>query len=290
MRSRAPLSVSIAVSLLPIGAVCALANAQTKSQLNGNGQVDVAGFGKSKAKPLPPGGPAPRTPDGHPDLSGVWFPGKMGREDLTAEADPARRQFDPKVTPEEKPPFQPWAAEKVKKLSTLDAEIVRPSVNCMPRGVPGMFITNPYPIQLVQTKGQLVQLDELNNNFRVIATDGRPHTQDPDPAFNGEGVAHWDGDTLVIDTIAIDERTWNNFTGWFHSDQEHVIERIGLPSENYLTYQVTIEDPKVLSKPWTSAPRTWSLGHEPLQEYYCTNNREEEALKALRDLTEGPKK
>jgi hypothetical protein len=278
------------VSLFAFGTVWAAANAQTKSQPNGNGQVDVAGFGKSTAKPLPPGGPAPRTPDGHPDLSGVWFPGKMGREDLTAEADPARRQFDARVTPEEKPPFQPWAAEKVKKLSTLDAEILRPSVNCMPRGVPGMFITNPYPIQLVQTKGQLVQLDELNNNFRVIPTDGRPHTQDPDPTFNGESVAHWDGDTLVIDTIAIDERTWNNFTGWFHSDQEHVIEKISRPSENYLTYQVTIEDPKVLTKPWTSAPRAWSLGHEPLQEYYCTNNREEEALKSLRDLTEGPKK
>jgi hypothetical protein len=250
----------------------------------------VPGFGKANAKPLPPGGAAPRTGDGHPDLSGVWFPGKMGREDLTAEGDSARLQFDPKATPEEKPPYQPWAAERVKKLSTLDAEILRPSVNCMPRGVPGMFITNPYPIELVLTKTELIQLDELNNNFRVIPTDGRRHTNDPDPTFNGEGVARWDGDTLVIDTIAIDERTWNNFVGWFHSDQEHVVERITRSSMNYLTYQVTIEDPKVLTKPWTSAPRSWSLGHEALQEYYCTNNREEEALKSLRELTQAPKK
>jgi hypothetical protein len=256
----------------------------------GTGQVSVAGFGKSTAQPLPPGGPAPRTADGHPDLSGVWFPGKTGREDLTAEGNPARLQFDSKVTAEEKPPYQPWAAEKVKKLSTLDAEILRPSVNCMPRGVPGMFLTNPYPIELILTKTEFIQLDELNNNFRVIPTDGRAHSKDPDPAFNGEGVAHWEGDTLVIDTIAIDERTWNNFVGWFHSDQEHIVERISRPSMNYLIYRVTIEDPKVLTKPWTSAPRTWSLGHEALQEYYCTNNREEEALKALRDLTEGPKK
>lgn len=266
------------------------ARAQAGAAKSGTGQVSVAGFGKSTAKPLPPGGPAPRAANGHPDLSGVWFPGKMGREDLTAEGSPERLQFDPKVTPEEKPPYQPWAAERVKKLSTLDAEILRPSVNCMPRGVPGMFITNPYPIQLVQTATQLIQLDELNNNFRVIPADGRPHTQDPDPTFNGEGVAHWEGDTLVIDTIAVDERTWNNFTGWFHSDQEHVVERISRPSMNYLTYQVTIEDPKVLTKPWTSAPRTWSLGHEALQEYYCTNNREEEALKSLRDLTQPPQK
>jgi hypothetical protein len=286
MKRRARTYVLIAATLFVVFYIVGVyARAQ-----NGAGQVSVPGFGKASAKPLPPGGPAPRTADGHPDLSGVWFPGKMGREDLTAEGDSARLQFDPKATPEEKPPYQPWAAERVKKLSTLDAEILRPSVNCMPRGVPGMFITNPYPIELVLTKTELIQLDELNNNFRVIPTDGRRHTNDPDPTFNGEGVAHWDGDTLVIDTVAIDERTWNNFVGWFHSDQEHVVERITRSSMNYLTYQVTIEDPKVLTKPWTSAPRTWSLGHEALQEYYCTNNREEEALKALRDLTEGPKK
>jgi hypothetical protein len=61
---------------------------------------------------------------------------------------------------------------------------------------------------------------------------------------------------------------------WFHSDQEHVIERLGRPSMNYLVYQVTIEDPKVLTKSWTSAPRRWTLGHEDLQEYFCTNNEE----------------
>jgi len=286
MNRRLAIQVFMAMSFFAVGY---LFSGSAKAQ-NGAGQVSVAGFGKPNAKSLPPGGPAPRTADGHPDLSGVWFPGKMGREDLTAEASPERQQFDPKVTPEEKPPYQPWAADKVKKLSTLDAEILRPSVNCMPRGVPGMFITNPYPTELVLTKTELIQLNELNNNFRIIPTDGRAHTKDPDPAFNGEGVAHWEGDTLVIDTIAIDERTWNNFVGWFHSDQEHVVERISRPSMNYLTYQVTIEDPKVLTKPWTSARRTWSLGHEALQEYYCTNNREEEALKALRDLTEGPKK
>src|SRR5215472_18824752 len=89
--------------------LCGSAGAQ-----NATGQVGVAGFGKSEAKALPPGGAAPRTADGHPDLSGVWFPGKMGREDLTAESSPERLQFDPKVTPEEKPPYQSWAAERVK--------------------------------------------------------------------------------------------------------------------------------------------------------------------------------
>lgn len=237
------------------------------------------GSAKSKAQPAPKGGPAPRAADGHPDLSGVWFPGTAGGFTFNGGL---RKQFDPKVTPEEEPPFQPWAAAKIKAMTKTDFELGRASVNCLPRGVPGMFIIDPYPIQLVQTPGQIVQLDELNNNFRVVHTDGRPHVEDPDPTFNGDAVGHWEGDTLVIDVIAIDERTWNNFVGWFHSDQEHVIERLSRPSMNYLSYQVTIEDPKVLTKPWTSAPHTWSLGHEDLLQYYCTNNQEVDQYKELK--------
>ncbi|HZP34136.1 MAG TPA: hypothetical protein VFB23_12325, partial [Candidatus Acidoferrales bacterium] len=119
---------------------------------------------KSKMQPVPEGGPAPRTADGHVDLSGVWFPGKAGGHTFSAAL---RRQFDPKVTPEEPPPFQPWAMAKVKSMTQTDYELGRASVNCLPRGVPGMFLINPYPFQIVQTPGLFVQLDELNNNFRV---------------------------------------------------------------------------------------------------------------------------
>jgi len=160
-------------------------------------------------------------------------------------------------------------------------ELSRPSVNCAPRGVPGMWFANPYPVKLVQTRDELIQLNELNTNFRIIHTDGRPHPKNPDPTFVGDATAHWEGDTLVIDVIAIDERTWNNFIGWFHSDQEHVIERLSRPSENSLVYQVTIEDPKVLTAPWTSQPHIWSLHHEDLEEYYCTNNQEQDQYKSI---------
>jgi hypothetical protein len=241
-----------------------------------------------KLTALPPGGPAPRSSDGHPDLSGIWFPGQTGGFDVSDP--PAQRQFDPKLTPEERPPFQPWAAAKIKPMTEVDLELGRPSVNCVPRGVPGMFLANPYPIQLSQTPGQLIQLDELNNNWRVVPTDGRPHESDPDPAFDGDAVGHWSANTLVIDVIAIDERTWNNFVGWFHSDQEHVIEHLSRPSKNYLIYQVTIEDPKVLTKPWTSAPRKWSLGHEKLEEYYCTNNQEIQEYQSLKSKQDDDKK
>ena len=153
----------------------------------------------------------------------------------------------------------------------------------MPHGVPGIVLNADRPFQFVSTSGSFVQLDEHNHDYRVVTIDGRAHSKEPDPKFNGESVAHWDGDTLVIDTVAIDERVWNGEQWQFHSDQEHVIERITRPSMNYLTYQVTIEDPKVLTKPWTSAPRRYSLGHEALLEWYCgINGHDDEELQSLK--------
>jgi hypothetical protein len=267
------LYAGVALALL-----CA-ASLPASAQEGQEGKASESGATKSKPQSAPKGGPAPRSADGHPDLSGVWFPGTAGGFTFNPAL---RRQFDAKVTPEEPPPFQPWAAAKIKAMTSTDYELGRASVNCLPRGVPGMFLIDPYPFQLVQTPGLFIQLDELNNNWRVVHTDGRAHNPEPDPQFNGDEVGHWDGDTLVIDVIGIDERTWNNFTGWFHSDQEHVVERITRPSMNYLVVQVTIEDPKVLSKPWTSAPRVWTLGHEDLLEYFCTNNQDVEQYKSLK--------
>jgi hypothetical protein len=139
-------------------------------------------------------------------------------------------------------------------------------------------------MQLIQTPGLLVMLIEYPMDFRVIHTDGRAHSQDPDPTFNGESVAHWEGDTLVIDTIAIDTRLWNFGTPeWSHSEQEHVIERISRPSKNYIIHQVTIEDPVVLAKPWVSAPRRWSLSihDEDVGEFFCTHNEEPSEIKKI---------
>jgi hypothetical protein len=125
--------------------------------------------------PLPPGGPAPRLPDGHPDLSGQWFPngagqGVSGRYGV----DPlAVRQFDPTVTPEEPPRFQAWAAAKIKAMTPTELELSKSSVNCLPRGVPAIWLQNPYTTLMVHKPGLLVQLYEVLNNWRVIHLDGR---------------------------------------------------------------------------------------------------------------------
>jgi hypothetical protein len=243
-------------------------------------------------KVLPPGGPTPRTADGHPDFSGVWFPGVTGDGNLNDAglAGPVgiATQHQLLKTPEPPYPFQPWAAARFKEMfpTEIDRQLHSPAVKCTPRGVPAMWIWNPYPIQLVTVPGQFIQLNEMDVDYRVVPTDGRAHAKDPDPTYHGDAVGHWEGDTLVIDVIGVDEQTWNNRQGWFHSDQEHLVERITRPSMNYLEYQVTIEDPKVLTKPWVSPVYTWSLGHEPLQEFYCTHTEEVNQFSLLKNKSE----
>ena len=235
-----------------------------------------------KVKILPPGGPAPRAPDGHPDLTGRYYPNHGGR--MLQGAYPISRtiteQYDPKVTPQVNPIFRPDVAGKYKEAT--------PYGSCPPGGTPTSITTQATehgPMELIQKPGRLWILSEFPQTIRMIPTDGRPHPKDPDTSFNGDSVGHWEGDTLVVDTIAIDERMRNISVGqpgdayaWLHSDKEHVIERFTRSSMNYIMYQVTVEDPVVLVKPFTSAPLAWSLAQDPNDvwtEYICSENNED---------------
>jgi hypothetical protein len=242
---------------------------------------------------MPPGGPPPRLPDGHVDLSGHWLPNGAG-QGISGRfgVDPAARgQFDPKATPEERPVFQQWAIDKIKSMTPTELELSKSSVNCMPRGVPAIWLQNPYSTMMVHTPDKLVQLYEVLNNWRVIHTDGRPLPKYPEPFFHGNSTARWEGDTLVVESVGFDERTYIEPNGWFHSEDLKVTERYSRPSKNYLMVQITVEDPKVLQKPWKSAPRRWTLGDGQVYEFYCTNNKELEELTKLREkeLAEGKK-
>jgi hypothetical protein len=227
--------------------------------------------------------------DGHPDLTGTWWPNRTGIphvENRRVPIDPAAlRQFDPAKTPEPPPVFQPWAQEKMKAESATQRELNKLSVNCIPRGLPAIWLSNTYAVQFIQRPGLLVQLIEVLNNFRVIHTDGRPHPKYPEPLFHGNPSARWEGDTLVIDSVGFDERTFvSNNGSWFHSDEMRVIERLSRPSKNHLIVQLTVEDPKVLAKPWNSAPRNWSLvDGEDVHEYYCTDNPDVDEFQKLVD-------
>jgi hypothetical protein len=234
---------------------------------------------------MPPGGPAPRLPDGHVDLSGHWLPNSAGQGVSGRDGvDPAaRRQFDPKATPEEPPSFQPWAAEKIKNMTPVERELAKSSVNCTPRGLPAIWLQNPYSTVIVHTPTMMAQLYEVLNNWRLVYTDGRPVPKDPEPWYHGTSTTHWEGDTLVVNSFGFDERTYVMPTGWFHSDAMKVTERYTRPSKNYLIVQITVDDPKVLAKPWTSAPRRWTLGNGEVYEFYCTNNHELDELGKLKE-------
>jgi hypothetical protein len=257
--------------LLMLTAACILSVAAAAQEK----KTYVDAIGNTKPTPLPPGGPTPRLADGHVDLGGVWFSGNSGRTlAWTTEASDEPRREDPV-------PFRPEFAAKLKAMSRTEIQMKNPGVNCMPKGVPGIFTLNPHPTRIVMLPGVFIQLVEAGNTWRYVHTDGRPHSEYPDPLFNGDETAHWEGDTLVIDSISIDERTWINGNAWTHSDELHVTERLRRPSLNYLEYQFTIDDPKVLTKPWTSGWRTFSLGKEDLIENYCTNNQNAEELQKL---------
>ena len=234
---------------------------------------------------MPPGGPAPRLPDGHVDLSGHWLPNSAGQGVSGRDGvDPAaRRQFDPRVTPEEKPAFQPWAEAKINSMTPVEKELAKSSVNCMPRGLPAIWLQNPYSTVIVHTPTMMAQLYEVLNNWRLVYTDGRPLPKNPEPWFHGTSTTRWDGDTLVVNSFGFDERTFVMPTGWFHSDAMKVTERYTRPSKNYLIVQITVDDPKVLMHPWTSAARRWTLGTGEVYEFYCDTNHELDELGTLKN-------
>ena len=265
-----------ATCILPVAAAQGPATVADQAKL-----PVVAARGTVDLDPLPPGGPPPRMSDGHVDLSGVWFAGRIGRAAAwSLNRDRGQGQDEPV-------PFQPWAAEKIKSMTVVERQINNPAVACTPVGTPGMFMLNRgYPSQLFTVPGFFVHLAEADNSWRVVHTDGRPHTpaEELEPLYNGDQTARWEDDTLVIDSISIDERTWINSRGWFHSDQVHVIERLRRPSRNYLEYQYTVEDPKVLTRPWTSDWNTYTLGSEDLIENFCTNNENIDQLRKLNEI------
>ncbi len=274
---------SAGVVLAALCMVFTPAFAQNLPTTGGKVPGPIAG-GFDQVHELPPGGPAPRTADGHPDLTGRWYPNGAGRMlQVAYPVDPVVfRQFDAKATPEEQPSFKPG----------VPAKYTRPHAYgiCDQAGTPSTTleqISQHAPMELVQTPGRLAMMYEYPLDVRMIYTNGRAHPKDPDATFNGDSTAHWEGDTLVVDVIAIDTRLrnimGNGEAGWFPSDQEHVVERFSRPSKNFLIYQVTIEDPVVLAKPWKSAPRRWSLAgpNDEWGEVFCTRNEEPAEYKRI---------
>jgi hypothetical protein len=185
-----------------------------------------------------------------PNLSGVW----------NMHTTPQTRYLSYSFSREE-PPMTEWAQERFKLTKPsfgprafadsndpVNPTTVNP-VGCFPPGTPRIYL-QPFPMEIVQTPARVLMIFEFNHFIRQIWTDGRGHNTDLGPTWFGDSIGHWEGDTLVVDTIGLNDKTWIDRAGHPHSDQLHVVERMRRPEPNTLQVGLTMEDPKAYTKPW----------------------------------------
>ena len=193
--------------------------------------------GVRSADATPAKSAVPRTPDGKPDLTGVWQGGSTQRgtweeanaglgvggtgRDPSAPANPSSSE---RPAGAEMAPYQPWAAKKVVEAFNRRG-IDDPTTLCLPPGLPRANNVSLFPIQIVQTPQQIVMLYEYMTIFRVIPLNAK-HPDDLIPSYMGNSVGHWEGDTLVVDVTGFNDKTWLAGTGTFHSDALHITRAI----------------------------------------------------------------
>ena len=243
----------------------------------------------------------PRTAAGKPDLTGVWQGGSTqpgNWEETNAGlgvGGSGRNPTAPVVgSSNDRPagragaPYQDWAAKKV--LEAFDRRgIDDPTGRCLPAGIPRSVMLGLFPQQVVQTPTQIVILYEYMTAFRVIPFAAQ-HREDALPSYMGDSIARWDGDALVVDVTSFNDKTWLAGTGTFHSDALHIVERYTRISKDRIDYEVTMEDPNVLTQPWQLRSSLMLREGTRLSEYICAENnvdldRYERLLKSGVDFT-----
>ena len=215
--------------------------------------------------------PAPRTVDGRPDLSGMW--GWDTRAKCGARCNDFQTRagvHEHRREPAGRLPYQPGVAELVKKRTAAQDE--DPNVHCMPRGAPRIW-TDDYYKRIFQFSDRVIILTERNMQYRQIFTDGRPLPEDPNPTWNGYSTAKWDGDTLVVQTIGFKDDLWLDAT-WqsLWAARAKLTERIRRPNFGTLEVEMTIDDPKFYTAPWTVKLTQPLVLDSELLDYYCLEN------------------
>jgi hypothetical protein len=195
-----------------------------------------------------------------PDFSGVWF----------------IEEYHRNLLPKEDPPLQPWAEAKFKELQ---AEKMHqdpdsgpdPTEKCIPPGIP-RTMEQPFPFEIVQARDRVIMIFEYQSLIRQIFTDGRGHPADLEPTYMGNAIGKYEGDTLVIDTVGFNDKTWLDPMGLPHSDALHVIEHLRRMDHDTLVDEYTINDPKAYTRSWT-AQKTFKLKPDwQIKEYVCAEN------------------
>ena len=222
--------------------------------------------------------PAPRAPDGKPDFSGIWIAGNglpcppilRDGNDCLEKIPLSRQAANIAMDLPGGLPYQPWAAALVKQRSE-DLGKDDPHVRCLPDNVVRLW-TLPHYTKILQTRGVLVMLNEFNASYRQIFTDGRQLPVDPQPNWNGYSTAHWDGDTLVVETNGLRDDSWLDMAGNPMTSAARVTEHIRRPNFGALEIDFTIDDPKTYTKPWTVLIRQTIVVDTELFEEVCLEN------------------
>jgi hypothetical protein len=204
--------------------------------------------------------PAPRSADGKPDLSGVWMARNSGSLFY--------------VTQDLKPgDIQPWA-EAIYKQREENYRKDTDGIHCLPPGPKAGIAVGNFPMKIIQTPNEVVILYEYQTIFRQIFTDGRALPEDPNPTWMGYSIGQWDGDTLVATTAGYNDRSTLDLAGHPHTEALRVTERYHRRDAGHTDLQVTFDDPKAYTKPWTLHVALDLIPDGELIEYVCENERD----------------
>lgn len=247
----------------------------------------VRAIGQTPVPAQAPTGPAPRLPNGKPDLSGVWqrpYVPDMSRNGRGQQGY-AEAPFSPADPPEKRAALKqggnyaelPFTAAGLDDWKTYDPTNGDYTGNCMPFGM-SRSINSPDPMQIMQSDRYIALLFEQNTWFHIVQMDGRDHPKDLNPTWFGHSIGRWDGDTLVVDTVGFNGYTRLDTIGHPHSAALHMIQTLRRTDMGHIAYTVTIDDPKAYTRPWKNE-RTFTLMNTELLEYSCEENN--------KDLREG---
>ena len=233
-------------------------NVPQKIPLNAKGEPDLTA-------------PAPRTKDGHPDLSGIWNP----------HSNKYLRNIAADMKPEDVP-FQPWAKQVAAERADGSHSREDSDANCLPQGVPRLAAA-PAPWKFVQTPDLIVVVHEAFSLWRQIFLDGRKLAPNPNPTWLGYSTGHWEGNTLVVDTRGFNGKTWLDQVGKPTTEKLHVTERYTRKDFGHMDLEITIDDPGAYTRPWKVKQDLTLLTDTELLEFICNeNNRDLEHLPGKR--------
>jgi len=221
--------------------------------------------------------PAPRTADGRPDLSGLWItaasnslPCGQGLVPCGIELPMSREGGNMGASLPGGLPYQPWAAEAVKRNMATSSKD-DPHGLCLPDTFLRAYGL-PHIVKFVQTPRLLIALEEYNADYRQIFLDGRALPGDLNPAWNGYSVGRWEGDTLVVDSAGFRDDLWLDFRGSPLTSAGKVRERMTRPDFGHLNIEVTVDDPKAYTRPWTVTLRQQIIADTEIIDEICLEN------------------